>query len=132
MGPMGPGGLAFATSLAAMFNVVLLFAILSRRLGGIHASDLTASLTKIGAASLVMGLVLAYGRTLGEWPLGLNLVNGLVLGACVLGGLVIFAVAAYLLRCTELRSMIRLVQGRLAGAGSSDARSDAQREKSDP
>lgn len=119
MGPMGAGGIALATSLAATFNVVLLFAILSRRLAGVHASDLTVSLAKISAASLVMGLALAYGRTLGDWHLGLTLVNGLVLGACVLGGLAIFAVAAYLVRCSELRSMIRLVEGRLSGAGGS-------------
>lgn len=113
MGPMAQGGLALATSLAAAFNVLLLFAILVRRLGGFPTRNFVNSLMRIGLASLIMGILLYYVRDSGNWHLGLNVHNGLILCACVGGGLAIFSVAAYLFRCQELRSMINLVRTRL-------------------
>jgi len=106
MGPMAQGGLALATSLAAAFNVLLLFFILVRRLGLFPTQDLVASLARTCGASAVMGLFLAFLMGWGQWELGLTLNNGVVLAACIFGGLLIFAAAAHLLRCRELRSLI--------------------------
>ncbi len=112
MRPMAQGGLALATSLAAAFNVVALFVVLVRRLGGFPSVDLLTSLLKISAASLVMGALLLWGRSIGDWPLGLTRLNGLVLSACVLGGLVTFAVSSWFFRCRELRSLMNLINVR--------------------
>jgi putative peptidoglycan lipid II flippase len=109
MGPMAQGGLALATSVAAGFNVLVLFFILVRRLGQFPMRDLATSLAKICAASAVMGFFLMFVRDYGHWQVGLTPSNGMVLAACVLGGLVIFAAAALLLGCKELRSLVDVV-----------------------
>jgi putative peptidoglycan lipid II flippase len=109
MGPMAQGGLALATSLAAAFNVLLLFAILLKRLGTFPGAYFIKSLLRVAAASGIMGGALLYGRTFGSWSAGLTMTNGLVLGACVMGGLVIFAVSVFILRCPELDSLLALV-----------------------
>jgi putative peptidoglycan lipid II flippase len=116
MGPMAHGGLALATSLAAAFNVLLLFAILVGRLGGFPTREFAVSLAKIGLASALMGIYLVWVRHLGDWSLGLHARNGLILCACIGGGLVVFSVAAYLLRCPELRSIINIVRTKLTRA----------------
>jgi len=116
MGPMAHGGLALATSLAAAFNVLLLFAILVGRLGGFPTREFAVSLAKIGLASALMGIYLVWVRHLGDWSLGLHARNGLILCACIGGWLVVFSVAAYLLRCPELRSIINIVRTKLTRA----------------
>ncbi len=116
MRPMAQGGLALATSIAAAFNVAALFVILMRRLGDFPGLDLLTSLLKISAASLVMGALLLWGRSIGDWPLGLTRVNGLVLCACVFGGLGTFAVSSWIFRCRELRSLMNLIKVRRGSA----------------
>lgn len=112
MGPMAQGGLALATSLAAAFNVLVLFGILVRRLGSFPGSDLALSLAKTTAASLLMGLVLVICRPFGEWSSGFNLHNLAILGLCVFGGLATFALSAHLLGCRELNSLLGFLKGR--------------------
>jgi putative peptidoglycan lipid II flippase len=112
MGPMKQGGLALATSLSAAFNVSVLFAILIRRLGQFPIGEFSSSLTKISIASLIMGIPLVYGRTLGDWGRGFTATNGLALLGCIVVGLIVFAVAAYLLRCKEMRSLLSLLRER--------------------
>ncbi len=57
IGPMQHGGLALATSIAAIVNVLLLIFLLGRRLGGIHGGRLFRSGARCLVASLLMGLV---------------------------------------------------------------------------
>ncbi|MBI5252771.1 MAG: murein biosynthesis integral membrane protein MurJ [Desulfomonile tiedjei] len=108
MRSMSQGGLALATSLAAAFNLLVLFAILLKRLGTFPSAHFAGSIGRVCAASTVMGIALAYGRTFGQWPQGLNKLNGLVLAACIFGGLAIFALSALLLRCPEISSFLAL------------------------
>ncbi|MGO9568245.1 MAG: murein biosynthesis integral membrane protein MurJ [Desulfomonilaceae bacterium] len=110
MGPMKQGGLALATSLAAAFNVVVLFAILIRRLGQFPTTEFAGSLAKISLASLIMGIPLVYGRTFGDWERGFTPTNGLVLAGCIMVGLIGFAIAAYVLKCKEMRSLLSLLR----------------------
>jgi putative peptidoglycan lipid II flippase len=112
MGPMKQGGLALATSLAAAFNVTFLFAVLIRRLGQFPIGEFVSSLTKISIASLIMGIPLVYGRTLGDWGGGFSATNGFVLSGCIAAGLIVFAVAAYALKCKEMRSLLSLLRDR--------------------
>jgi putative peptidoglycan lipid II flippase len=112
MGPMKQGGLALATSLAAAFNVMVLFSILLKRLGQFPAAEFAGSLTKISVAALTMGLPLLYGRTLGEWERGFTGTNGLVLLGCIGVGLIVYAAAAYALKCKEMKSLISLLRDR--------------------
>lgn len=109
MGPMAQGGLALATSAAAALNLIVLSVILFRRLGELPWQELAVSLAKFGAASAIMGVALWYVRPLGNWSQGLTPWNFAVLAASVFGGLAVFAISAYLLRCRELKSLISFV-----------------------
>ena len=122
MGPMAHGGIALATSIAAALNFSILFFILIGRLGGSVAdaegkapqterfplSEFLLSIAKICLASVVMGIALFFGRGFGDWSLGLTARNALTLSLCIVGGLVMFTLSAYLLRCRELSSILSI------------------------
>ena len=112
MGPMRHGGLALATSIAAACNVLILFVILVRRLGGFPLKNLLVSLGRILVASLWMGVFLLYVRIYGNWEHALTSKNLLVLAICVIGGLAVFLLSAYLLRCRELHAMLQLLKSK--------------------
>ena len=115
MRSMAHGGLALATSIAAAFNVVILFVILVRRLGGFPFRQFLDSMVRIGAASVIMGPVVAYLEGLGDWGAGLTLHNAAMLTVSLAGGVAVFVASAYLLRCTELRSILEIAWGRTGG-----------------
>lgn len=54
---MGIGGLALATSIAAIFTTVLLFISLRKKIGPLGMKEISLSFIKILLASLVMGLI---------------------------------------------------------------------------
>jgi putative peptidoglycan lipid II flippase len=106
MGPMRQGGLALATSVAAAINVMILFAILVRRLEGFPVRELLISSVRIGVASLVMGILLLYCETMGSWEHGLTSVNLLVLIGSIVAGITVFAASAHVMKCRELGSLL--------------------------
>ncbi len=124
MGPMAHGGIALATSISAALNFAILFFILISRLNGpgdgsggglpgtakFPMSEFLLSIAKICLASLPMGVFLYYGQSFGEWKNGFTLVNIVVLSVCIIGGLAIFLVSAYLCRCRELTSMLSILK----------------------
>jgi putative peptidoglycan lipid II flippase len=55
MWPLKVGGLALATSIAAMFNFITLYVILVKRVGDIDTSRILDTFARVFAASLVMG-----------------------------------------------------------------------------
>jgi putative peptidoglycan lipid II flippase len=109
MGPMRHGGLALATSLAAAFNLVVLFAILIQRLGSFPSKVFALSIARMCIASAIMGIPLLYLRTLGEWPLGFTKLNVSMLASAILVGLLTYGVAAYVLGCKEMHSMLEML-----------------------
>lgn len=110
MGPMAQGGLALATSLSAAFNVLVLFKLLGPRLGGFPAPGLGDSLVRIIAASLIMTGPLVWVRHVGKWSEGLTPMNALLLSGGVLGGMILFFVAAYVCKCRELRAILAMMR----------------------
>ena len=115
---MGYRGLALGTSIAALFNAVLLIVLLRRSLGGIEGARIIGSLGKIAAASLVMGLVCvgvdATGmRWLPGGGLGLQIVR---LTVTIAASLLSLAAAAHLLHIREFRESVALVSRRLRRA----------------
>jgi putative peptidoglycan lipid II flippase len=65
---MGHAGLALSTSLAALAGAASLFALLRRRIGGIHGGRLARSAAKIAAASAIMGAAcLASSHAIHAW-----------------------------------------------------------------
>ncbi len=115
MGPMAQGGLALATSLAAAVNLSMLFVILVRRLGEFPSWEFASSMLKISAASAVMGAYLYFAMTVGHWERGFNKANAMALLVCVFGGLTVFTVVAYLLKCKELQSILTLIKSYFRG-----------------
>jgi putative peptidoglycan lipid II flippase len=115
---LGHAGLALSTSAVAIFGAVALFAILRKRIGGIHGSALMSSIWRITLASAVMGVaVWLVSREIEKW-LGVDRLSRVVdLAISIPFGLVVFYGACRFLRVTELdlatRSLIGPILRRL-------------------
>ncbi|MHB1420451.1 MAG: murein biosynthesis integral membrane protein MurJ [Bacillota bacterium] len=108
--PLSHGGLALADTLAGVFNILALFFILRKKLGGINGRQIGTSFIKSVFASILMGLG-AYGTAQGL-ALYLNLSSkinqGLQLTAAVAVGVGLYAVIAYLLRMEEIQMFMAM------------------------
>jgi len=114
MGPMRHGGLALATSLASVVNLILLIRALKKRLGRIGAHDILQSVLKSTASAAVMGGVIGVVALWGvpkcigsTWHLVVW-----VLGSVVLG-LLLYGACAFLFRSRELVAMVDIVKRNL-------------------
>jgi len=113
---MGYRGLALGTSIAALFNAVLLMVLLRRRLHGIEGGRVFSSFIRIAAASLLMGAAaFAANRILEIWLPGSGLVVQLARVAATIGvSLLVLSGAAHVLHVKEFREGMALVTRRLA------------------
>ncbi|MGE5553811.1 MAG: murein biosynthesis integral membrane protein MurJ [Betaproteobacteria bacterium] len=111
--PLRQGGLALATSLAAVFNTVALLWILRRRIRrvsagsaqGIGGRAILDSLWRVVAASLAMGAAVwfTYGQLEAKAPGGGVLAQGLRLFGAVGLGVVVYGFLVFLLQVPEAR-----------------------------
>ena len=99
---MGIGGLALATSISAIVAVVLLFTSLRRKIGGLGLSNLVKSFTKIGLASVIMGVIARGGYNSLTQILGQNLALVIIMGMAVL----IYGILVYFMRIPEVDQVI--------------------------
>jgi putative peptidoglycan lipid II flippase len=102
----GATGLAFATSLAAIIYMVVLYIVLRRRLHGLMERELIASIAKTLAATAAMCLVLWLAKAGCEVAFG-DPTRGTVpaLGVLILpgaAGVLTYAVAARILKMSEI------------------------------
>ena len=115
----GHEGLALATSAVAILNLLLLFFLLRRRIGGLVG--LGDAFLRIGLASLgVMAVCAAVKVAVGFWtPVEGFLARAVVVGIAIPLGAVGFAALAARLGVTEateiLRRLARLGRGRKSG-----------------
>jgi len=114
---LGAGGLALAYSLSSIFNVILALAILGKRLPALLNLELLATVGKSSAASVLMGICVAW--TFSALEAGLAIQGKLgeavqTLGAITLGVLVYLILAA-VLRMDEVRFVWGLIKGKLKG-----------------
>jgi putative peptidoglycan lipid II flippase len=102
MGPLRHGGLALATSIATIFNVLALLLILKGRLGRLGGKKILASSLKLVGASAAMGLATAWMAH--RWAVGLDttLERGAVLAAIIVAGMAVYVACSYALRSEEL------------------------------
>ncbi|MFO7838390.1 MAG: murein biosynthesis integral membrane protein MurJ [Desulfosalsimonadaceae bacterium] len=111
MGPLLHGGLALATSLASMLNFFLLLLTLRRRLGKLKGKKTIESIAKSMICASIMGLGV-YAWTV-FFPVstgaGLHRLLTAVAGG-VAGGAAIYAIAAYALRCEQLKDIHRMIK----------------------
>ncbi len=99
-------GLALATSLAAVVNMVLLAAVLARRLGGLEGRAVAASLGRSLLATVAMGAAVSAVGHLGGWGAG-ALADAGVLAATIAVGGAAFAVSAWFLGGPEIAALRR-------------------------
>lgn len=108
------GGLALANSLAALLEGALLLWVASSRVERLELGGLGRSTLRVLAASLVMGVPVAWAAqrlTLLVAPAGtLGLV--LVVALCIAGGAALYAAASLLFGSEELPVLKRLLVGR--------------------
>jgi len=108
MGPLQHGGLALATSLAALFNVSLLIYYLRKRLGLMGGRKILRSTFKMASASLAMGAVTYLGRENffhASDPLSVRL---FVLTACISAGILVYALISHFTRNEEWHFLLGL------------------------
>lgn len=102
VGPLGHGGLALATSLSSIINVILLFVILRVRFGRFGGRAILSSSLKSAAASILMGAVtyIIISRA-GFTLLGAPAKTG-VMALCLGAGVLTYALASRLLGIPEM------------------------------
>lgn len=106
---MGIGGLAFATSIAALFSSGLLFISLRRKIGALGLKGVAISFLKVIFASGVMGLAvyILTGYVL------MNMNELLKMGIAVFVGLSIYFLLISLLKVEESKIIIAFVRKKL-------------------
>jgi putative peptidoglycan lipid II flippase len=110
--PLNYGGLALANSIAALCEAAILIRLVSWRLPEVHVSGLATSTVRILAASLVMGLPVAWLagyldpllRTYG------TLGQALLLAVCISFGALLYGVVSLLFRSEELQALWHLLR----------------------
>jgi putative peptidoglycan lipid II flippase len=100
----GYRGLALGTALASLLNAGLLLELLRRRLGGLDLERVGLALGKIAVASALMAAAVASVQAWQEasWPAVRFLPRAGQLGISIATGLLVLALAARLLRISEL------------------------------
>jgi putative peptidoglycan lipid II flippase len=101
------GGLALANSIATLLEFGVLVFLVRRRMNGIQGRRMATVVAKSGLAALAMGVALAGWQA--ALPSAGSLIRG---GGGVVLGLIVYLIAASLLRSDELRAMIRLLPQR--------------------
>ncbi|MFO8047964.1 MAG: murein biosynthesis integral membrane protein MurJ [Desulfosudaceae bacterium] len=110
MGPLGHGGLALATSLAAVLNFGLLLRALQVKLGWLGLGALVPAVVRYAFSSAVMGLAV--------WQVSLRVIPpeaglaGQLLGMvfCVGVGVACYLILSYSLHSRELKDLIKALK----------------------
>ncbi|KUO77740.1 MAG: virulence factor MviN [Desulfosporosinus sp. BRH_c37] len=114
IGPLAHGGLAFATTIAAFVNMIMLFYVLRQRLGRMDGWAMFWTSVKSLVASLLMaGVIWEWS----EWLTSLigirTLASMIVLVSGTVIGVIAFAGMAKLLRMDEFKQAMGLVNRRI-------------------
>jgi putative peptidoglycan lipid II flippase len=112
---MGYRGLALGTAIAAMFNALVLLALLGRRIGGLDIRHVLVTFVKVLAASAVMGAAAFYAEA---WlrdllPGSAWYWRGIRVFSAIGAGVVVLIVSARLLGVAELKEAMNRVVRRV-------------------
>ena len=109
MGPLKHGGLALASSLSALGNMVLLLYYLREKIGPFGGRGILIAGAKAFAASVPMTIAVYWAIRFLDWSkLGHKLEKGAVLGMGIVAGVLIYLVFAHILRCEEANEAVKL------------------------
>lgn len=114
MDPLKHGGLALATSIGSVVNVLYLSYMLWRRIGAFLGRDFYVSLGKVSVASLIMlGAMVMWGF-LYPWQIGESFLNRFFYLFLEIGvGFIVFAAATWLLKSSETRLIVQAIARRM-------------------
>lgn len=98
MAPFKVGGLAFATSISAAFNFIILYVMLKKRLGGLDVKETLDSFLRTLVAAAVMAL---YLKIFFSGAVGLK---GLILAICT--AIMVFIASSYVLKVKEMAGLL--------------------------
>ncbi len=108
----GHSGLAFSTSIVALFSSIVLFVLLRNRLGGIYGRDLMSSVSKVSLAAIGMGCAVTVSNTLLLGWLGLTRMAFLAdIAVSIPVGVLVFYGFCRQLGVTELEPAMRALAG---------------------
>jgi putative peptidoglycan lipid II flippase len=114
MKPLLHGGLALATTLSALVNMLLLLWFLRRKIGPFGGRRITVSGAKALVASLPMAIVVVYICRLSDWSqYGHKLLKLSVLGSAITVGLLMYAAASKLLRSEEALELTGIIRRKI-------------------
>jgi putative peptidoglycan lipid II flippase len=114
MGPMKHGGLALASSLSALCNMLLLLWFLKKKVGPFDGRAIAISGVKAIIASIPMAMAVYSIMLAIDWSQkGERLLKGGVMGGAVLVGMVLFLLVAQLLGCEEAKDVLGLAKRKL-------------------
>lgn len=118
MGPLLHGGLALASTLSALVNMLLLLWFLRRKIGLLGGRKIVVSGIKAMLASLPMAGVVFYLCRLADWSQhGHKLMKLSVLGSAIAVGLLMYAGAARLLRSDEVLELSAIIRKKMGRRG---------------
>ncbi len=111
--PLKHAGLALATSLSSMLNLILLFRKLGLRLGNLDIRRNIKSLLRIFLCSLPMGLAAYLICSLGNWSTTGNEVEKvLLLGTGILTGIGAYLMCCYGMKNEEMLFLLKMLKRR--------------------
>jgi len=108
---MQHSGLAFANSIAATANFMLLFYFLRKKLGGIGSRRIAVSFVKIGTAAAVMGGCGWFATQGALWTSDGHIAQkATILTVLIFGCLGIYILASHLLRIEEMAYLVKKIK----------------------
>jgi putative peptidoglycan lipid II flippase len=111
MGPLKHGGLALATTLSALCNMLMLLWLLRRKIGPFGGRSIVVTALKSVAASIPMAAAVWYSCSFIDWSqAGHKVQKGAVLGSSIVCGSLMYVLIVKLLRSEEVHeaeSMLR-------------------------
>lgn len=107
MNPLAHGGLALATSLASMMNLVLLLGALRTKLGVLGGKSISLSVCRSMVCSVIMGVTISMAA-LYMFPDSNKTMPGLIGGVAgsIAVGLCVYGAASYILKSPELNRVL--------------------------
>ena len=111
MGPLKHGGLALATTLSALCNMLMLLWLLRRKIGSFGGTSIMTTALKSSAASIPMAAAVWYGCSFVNWSqAGHKMLKGSVLGGSIICGSALYFLSVRLLRSEESLEAVSLLR----------------------
>lgn len=112
--PLKHAGLALATGLSSILNLVLLYRELHQRLGGFDVARNVKSILKTFFCSILMGGVAYLICSVGDWTGSGNTVRKVfLLGVGIIAGIGVYLASCYWMKNEEMLFLLKIVEKRI-------------------